>query len=78
MADILDDTEKLLARATAAIAEATRLMEENRKWQAKMSAGLRRMHFSASFYPKTLRLFSPLDFPDRRTPYQPFPTEAEW
>ena len=75
MSDASDDHEKLLARASAAIAEATQLMEENRKWQANINGKLKRMHFRASFYPRTIKLLSPLDFPDRpRLLYRSFPS----
>jgi hypothetical protein len=77
MADTLDELDELLARANAAIAEATRLIEENRAWQANIAAGLRRMRFRITFRPKTLRFLSPLDFPDRRQVYQPFPNQED-
>jgi len=75
MADALDDTEKLIARATAAITEAKRLSKENRDLLQRADARLRNLYFRSSFHPKTLRLLSPLDFPERRRAYQPFPNE---
>jgi hypothetical protein len=62
MAHALDDTDKLLARATAAIAESVRLLEENLSWQMNIRGGLRLMRLRANFKPKAHRLLSPLDF----------------
>jgi len=75
MAEALDETDALFARATAAIAEAKRLAEQSHEWQAKTFTRLRRLSFGSTFEPKSLKLYSPLDFPDRRRPYEPFPTE---
>ena len=75
MADALDTSEKLFNRADAAVARARRLIEENRQWQDGISRNVKRMYFRAIFYPKTVKFFSPLDFPDQRPAYQPFPSE---
>jgi hypothetical protein len=68
MVDTSGDTDRLLARATAAIWEARRLVETNLLWQAHINGGLKRMHFRASFLPTTFKIFSPLDVPTRRRP----------
>lgn len=58
----MNETEKLFARANAAIAEATRLAEESLDWRRTVGKGVRLMHIRARFYPKTLKFYSPLDF----------------
>ena len=77
MADALDSHELLLARAAAAVEEAKLLAAKNRAWQAEIQHSLRRMLIRASLHPHSLRLYSPLDFPERKLPYRPFPTESE-
>ena len=74
MADALDECQKLIARATAAIAEAKRLVQENLGYQLQAEAKLKRMYFRASFHPKTVKLLSPLDFPAPRTGASTLPT----
>ena len=72
-----DNLNVLLARADAAIAEARRLIEANENLQHETASRIHRMLFRASFYPKALKLFSPLDFlePDRSS--QPFPIQSD-
>jgi hypothetical protein len=70
MADAFDDTEKLFARASAAIAEATRLAEESLDWRKSLSERIRCMRTRAKFHPKSLRIYSPLDFMYRLQPCQ--------
>lgn len=77
MADAFDATEKLITRATAAIAEAKRLADENRSLQEAANARLRRIYFRATFYPKSLRFYRPLDFLEKKPSYQPFLFEYE-
>ena len=74
MADALEKTDKLITRATAAISEAKRLTVESYELHRRAEARIRRLYFRASFHPKTIKLLSSLDFPDRRRPYRPFPT----
>jgi len=62
MADAVDDTEKLFARASAAIAEARRLTEEGHVWRKTTNERVRRLHVRATFFPKSLRIFSLADF----------------
>lgn len=76
MADALDTTAKLFERSRAAIAEATRLAAQNREWQQEIYARISRMTWRASFEPNSLKLYSPLDFPDHRPAYEPFPSEG--
>ena len=71
MADAVDETEKLFARASAAIAEAARLAEESYGWRKRLDQGIRRMRFRAAFHPKSLRIYSPLDFLSRLPPCEP-------
>jgi hypothetical protein len=78
MADAWEKTDKLITRATAAISEAKRLTEKSQELHQLAEGRLRRLYFRASFHPKTLKLLSPLDFPDWRRPYQPFPSEGDW
>jgi|SRR5690242_8633316 hypothetical protein len=77
MTDSLEDEDKLFARADAAIAEAKRLTEEIIKRHDEVHATLRRRRLRASFEPKAYRVLAPIDFPDRRRPYQPFPSEQD-
>jgi len=76
MAEALE-TDALFARAAAAIAEAKLLTAQSHEWQATTFARLRYLSFQFTFEPKSLKLYSPLDFPGRRRPYEPFPTEAD-
>lgn len=62
MADAVDETEKLFARANAAIAEAARLAKENYVQRKSLSEGIRLMRFNAVFYPKGRRFYSATDF----------------
>src|SRR5690242_9186596 len=62
MADAVDETEKLLARANAAIAEAVRLAAESYVRRKRLSEGIRLMRFNARFSPKAVRVYSPSDF----------------
>ncbi|WP_143130844.1 hypothetical protein [Bradyrhizobium arachidis] len=73
MADALDADEKLFARAAAAIAAAERLCAQNLVWRTEISVRLKRMHARASFQPKSQKLLSPLDFPEKPRSYRPFP-----
>jgi hypothetical protein len=50
---------------------------EHRELQQMADDRFKRMYFRASFHPKTVKLLSLLDVPDRRRPYQPLPTEEE-
>jgi hypothetical protein len=77
MADEFGGQDELFARATAAIAEAKRLAEENREWQHGIEVRLRRMYFRATFHPKTRKLHRPQDFPVPLRSYQPFPMRSE-
>jgi len=71
MADAPDATEKLFARAAAAMVDAQMLAARNRAWQAEVTFGMRRMIERTCFHPKSLTLYSPADFPVRATPDQP-------
>ena len=71
MADALDDTEKLFARASAAIAEAARLAEESYIRRKSVGEGIRLMRSNARFYPKSVRFYSPADFMFRPGPPAP-------
>jgi hypothetical protein len=53
-----EETEKLVARANAAIVEAARLMQTNLAWQAKTHAQLKRMKLRACFQQELQILFS--------------------
>ena len=77
MADAAGETERLFARASAAIAEAERLAEECRHWQKIMAEGIRNTRFRAGFYPKSLKIYSPLDFSQRLRPGKPFSNEND-
>ncbi|WP_128925599.1 hypothetical protein [Bradyrhizobium guangxiense] len=68
---------ELFARASAAIEEAKRLMAENDKWQAEVLYNLRRLAIRTTFHARSMKLYSPLDFPELRLPYQPFPGETD-
>jgi len=57
-----DTLEKLFARAEAAVRESWSLVAKNHEWRKAAETKLRRMHFRASFEPKTLKFFSLLDF----------------
>jgi hypothetical protein len=71
MVDGVDETEKLLARANAAIAEAARLAEESYVRRKSLSEGIRLIRFNARFHPKTDRFYSPSDFLFRLGPRKP-------
>ena len=60
-----NETDELIARADAAMAEAARLIEANLLWQARAHALLRRMRFGTSFQPKDFTVYYPPNFPDR-------------
>jgi hypothetical protein len=75
MADAVDETEKLFARANAAIAEAARLAEESYVRRRSVGEGIRLMCFNARFYPKTVRFYSPADFLFRLGPPEPCQNE---
>ncbi|MBV8700533.1 hypothetical protein [Bradyrhizobium sp.] len=77
MLGALDEFEKLFARADAAIAQARHLLEQNREWQRSTGTRVRQIYLRARFYPKSLKLYSPLDFPERRQPDQPFPARTD-
>ena len=77
MANDQGDTEKLLARAAAAIAEAKQLLAKNVAWQAEIHYRLRLMITRTVFHPRSLRFYSPADFPEPKLPYQPFPNETD-
>ncbi|MBO4226658.1 hypothetical protein [Bradyrhizobium neotropicale] len=72
-----DAGENLFSRAAAAITEAARLAAENKAWQAEVRFSLRRMVTQMSFHPKSLKLYSSLEFPEPRGTCQPFPSENE-
>lgn len=71
MADALEETDKLFARANAAIAEAARLAAESYVRRKNLCEGIRLMRFNARFYPKTVRFYSPTDFLFRLGPCEP-------
>jgi len=73
MADIPDAGEKLLVRAAAAIKEAKRLSAQNEAMRIDLQRELRRMRIRAAFYPSTQKLYSPLDFLEKRRPYSTVP-----
>lgn len=74
---MIDEADKLGVRAMAAIAAAKELTESLRDRRHVAEKLVRRFYFRASFHPKTLKVFSPLDFPEPRRPNQPFPFEAD-
>jgi hypothetical protein len=76
MSDDQGASEKLLARAAAAIEEAERLTAENRAWQAEIIYNLRRRSARTTFHPHSLKLCSPRDFPEKKRPDQPVPAES--
>jgi hypothetical protein len=65
--------DPLFERAHAAIVESRKLALENRTAQASIHAKIKQFAFEATLYPKSLKLFSPLDFPVLNRPYRPFP-----
>lgn len=69
--------DQLFARAAAAIAEARRLTEINLEWRDGLEASVRRMHFRAAFFPKTLKFHTPWDFREPQRTSQPFPRRSE-
>jgi hypothetical protein len=71
MVDSVDETEKLFARANAAIAEAARLAEESYIRRKSLSERIRLLRFKARFYAKTDRFYSPADFLLRLGPLEP-------
>jgi hypothetical protein len=71
MADGLEETEKLFARANAAIAEAARLAEESYVRRKSLCEAIRHMQFKARFRPKTDRFYTPADFLFRLGPTDP-------
>jgi len=75
MVDAVDETEKLLARASAAIAEAARLAEESYHHRKSLGERIRFMRYNAAFYPKSLKIYSPLDFLAGVGPRKPYPNE---
>jgi hypothetical protein len=77
MLSALDEFEKLFARADAAIAQARHLLEQNWEWQRSTGTQVRQMYLRARFYPKSLKLYSPLDFPEPRQSDQPFPGQTD-
>lgn len=68
---------EMFARASAAIEEARRLAAENSRWQTELLYNLRRMATRTCFHPRSLTFYSPLDFPELKLPYQPFPSETD-
>jgi hypothetical protein len=64
-----EGTEKLIARANAAIVEAARLIQTNLAWQEMTRAQLKRMKLRACFQPKSYRFYSPIYLPNH--PYRP-------
>ncbi|MBR0796137.1 hypothetical protein JQ615_12130 [Bradyrhizobium jicamae] len=77
MSNALDHPDKLFARADAAIADSKRLAEEIIRQYDEVRAALRRRRLRAVFEPKPYRVLAPIDFPDRRTLYEPFPSEND-
>jgi len=71
MADAVDESEKLFARANAAIAEAARLAEESFVQRKNLGERIRLMRLKAMFYPKTKRFYSPTDILFRLRPPEP-------
>jgi hypothetical protein len=71
MADGLEETEKLFARANAAIAEATRLAEESYVRRKNLCEAIKLMRFKATFHPRTDRFYTPADFLFRVGPPEP-------
>lgn len=71
----IDIDDVLFARAAVAIEEARLLISKNRAWQAEIIDGVRRMVRRGRFYPRSLTLYSPLDFPQPVVRYIPFPQE---
>jgi hypothetical protein len=63
MADALEDTEKLIVRATTAIAEARRLTAESRELRHTGDVRLRHLYYHSAFNPKPHKHFSLRDFP---------------
>ncbi|MBR1178321.1 hypothetical protein JQ617_30460 [Bradyrhizobium sp. KB893862 SZCCT0404] len=61
-----DAGEKLLARATAAIAEAKRLSGQNAAMRIDLQRELTRMRTRAVFHPSSRKLYSPLDFLEQK------------
>ena len=68
--------EKLLERAASTIAEAQKLRAQNEAWRDQVSDGILRMR-AQTFLPKSLKFSSPLDFPEKIKPYQPFASEQD-
>jgi hypothetical protein len=75
MADAVDETERLFARANAAIAEAARLAEESFIQRKSLGERIRLMRLRAMFYPRTERIYLPTDFLFRLDPPQPCPNQ---
>lgn len=73
-----DESGQLVERASAAIAEARRLVKENRELQLKASFRIKRLHNRSNFGPKTLKLYWPQDFPEKwRPPYRLCPSHVD-
>lgn len=77
MADAAGETDRLFARASAAIAEAERLAEECLHWQKIMAEGIRNTRFRGRVCPESLKIYSPLDFSQRLRPCEPFSNEID-
>ena len=67
---MIQDTDQLLARSQAAIAEARRLVEINWQWQARIAENLDLMFLRNRFDPATARPAYPQDF-DAQQPSSP-------
>ena len=73
-----NETGQVVERASAAIAEARRLLEENRELRLTVSFRIKRLYYRSSFGPKTLRIYAPQDFPEQaRPPYRLFPSRDD-
>jgi len=58
----MDRTRWRSCSAEAAVRESWSLVAKNHEWRKAAETKLRRMHFRASFEPKTVKFFSLLDF----------------
>ena len=72
-----EDREALFARASAAIAEAKRLVDVNFGLRDRLIERLARIIGRSNFGPSGRRLNYPQDFPEEKRTYQPFPAQAD-
>jgi hypothetical protein len=68
------EQNELFRRAEAAIAVSRRLVAQIAKCQDDILQWIRRMRSRARFLPRSPKIMSPQDFPERHRVYEPFPS----